>query len=223
MIKPSRDAVARLRRRLKGEWLALNGNNAAAVTGRLNPIIRGWANYHRVGVAKRIFSKLDAWMFFRSKRHAKRMHPKKMWGWISARYWRQRKTGSSDRWVFGPPDRDADFLLKFSWTKIVRHVLVQGRASPDDARLRDYWDKRRKRRNQELPRRQQRLADRQDGLCPHCRTSLHNGEELHRHHVVRRRDRGTDEDGNLRLVHLYCHQQIHAGDRAKALDAMQFA
>ena len=38
--------------------------------------------------------------------------------------------------VFGDRQSGA-FLLKFSWTKIVRHVLVKGWASPDDPALTD--------------------------------------------------------------------------------------
>jgi RNA-directed DNA polymerase len=36
--------------------------------------------------------------------------------------------------VFGDRISGA-YLLKFSWTKIVRHQLVKGRASPDDPAL----------------------------------------------------------------------------------------
>ena len=36
-------------------------------------------------------------------------------------------------------------MVKFFWTPIVRHQLVAGGASPDDADLADYWAKRRRR------------------------------------------------------------------------------
>src|SRR5215207_7347894 len=42
LIKPSPEAVKRLRKRLAVEMRALRGSNAAAVIARLNPIIRGW-------------------------------------------------------------------------------------------------------------------------------------------------------------------------------------
>jgi hypothetical protein len=48
----------------------------------------------------------------------------------------------NDRWVFGDPASDA-YLVKFSWTDIVRHVMVTGAASPDDPALADYWAERR--------------------------------------------------------------------------------
>src|SRR5215207_4823874 len=43
LIKPSKAAVQRIRKRLAAEMFALRGANAAAVLIRLNPIIRGWS------------------------------------------------------------------------------------------------------------------------------------------------------------------------------------
>lgn len=45
--------------------------------------------------------------------------------------------------MFGDRDSGA-YLLKFSWTKIVRHQLVKGKASPDDPALESYWAQRRR-------------------------------------------------------------------------------
>jgi RNA-directed DNA polymerase len=45
LIKPSQDAVRRIRRRLADEVRSLRGSNATAIIARLNPIIRGWAAY----------------------------------------------------------------------------------------------------------------------------------------------------------------------------------
>lgn len=63
LIKPTRAAIKRLKSRLRGEWRNLRGQNIAAVIGRLNPVIRGWANYNRGQVSKVIFADLDHWMF----------------------------------------------------------------------------------------------------------------------------------------------------------------
>ena len=47
LIKPSKAAVRRLRKRLAAEMRTLRGANAEAVIGRLNPVITGWAAYYR--------------------------------------------------------------------------------------------------------------------------------------------------------------------------------
>src|SRR4051812_41329637 len=60
---------------------------AVILLWKLNPIIRGWANYNRTAVASRLFNKLDDWMFRRALRYAKHTHPKKSWKWVCKRYW----------------------------------------------------------------------------------------------------------------------------------------
>ncbi len=47
LIKPSKEAMTRIRRRLHAEVKALNGSNAAAMLSTLNPIVRGWSAYYR--------------------------------------------------------------------------------------------------------------------------------------------------------------------------------
>ena len=44
------------------------------------------------------------------------------------------------------------YLLKFAWTKITRHTLVKGWASPDDPALTGYWATRRHRGRPPLDR-----------------------------------------------------------------------
>lgn len=53
-------------------------------------------------------------------------------------YFGRFNTARQDRWVFGDRETGA-YLVKFAWTKIIRHQLVKGTASPDDPALTDYW------------------------------------------------------------------------------------
>lgn len=209
LIKPSKEAVRRLKTRLRREWLALRGQPVKAVIGRLNPIIRGWANYYRHVVSKQVFNSLDWWMWGRCVRYARWQHPHKSTSWLSGRYWGRWQRQRNDRWVFGDPDTGA-YLLKFAWTPIRRHVQVLGASSPDDPQLRRYWQARRE-RARVFHGVEAWLARRQRHLCPVCGNSLFNGEELHKHHLVSRRDGGSDDRSNLRLLHLFCHQQAHSG------------
>ena len=65
-IKPSKKAVLGKVGELRDIWLALEGHSVKAVLWKLNPIIRGWANYNRKSVASKMFGKLDNWMFHRA-------------------------------------------------------------------------------------------------------------------------------------------------------------
>ncbi|MFE4520365.1 reverse transcriptase domain-containing protein [Kitasatospora sp. NPDC056783] len=151
LIKPSKAAVRRIRKRLAAEVHALRGANAEAVIHKLNPIIRGWAAYYRSGVSSRVFQALDAYMWKLLYKWATHTHPNKSKHWVTARYFGMFNKARRDRWVFG--DRDSGrYLAKFSWTKIVRHHMVKGSASVDDPALTDYWtERRRKHRPATLP------------------------------------------------------------------------
>src|SRR6266566_5553955 len=59
LIKPSKEAVQDMRTKLSVLWEKAHGMNVQTVLGKLNPVIRGWANYFRTAVAKEIFSGLD--------------------------------------------------------------------------------------------------------------------------------------------------------------------
>jgi RNA-directed DNA polymerase len=59
LIKPSKDALTKIRRRLADELRDLRGGTTEAVIKRLNPIIRGQANYYRTGVSKNAYTGLD--------------------------------------------------------------------------------------------------------------------------------------------------------------------
>ena len=101
LIKPSKESVSKFKARMRREWTALTGHNAMTVLKRLNPILRGWANYFRIGVSKHTFETLDHWMFVRCARHARSNHSRKGWRWCRQKYWGQLNPERADRWVFG--------------------------------------------------------------------------------------------------------------------------
>jgi RNA-directed DNA polymerase len=167
LIKPSKPAVRRHRERLAAEMKALRGANAAAVIKRLNPIIRGWSAYYRTVVSSRAFAKLDHHMWTLTYKWATFSHPNKSRHWVVDRYFGQFNRSREDRWVFGNRDSGA-YLHKSSWTKIVRHQLVPGTASPDDPTLAAYWAERRNRNIPPLDGVSLRLLKSQHGRCPLC-------------------------------------------------------
>ncbi len=69
--------------------------------------------------------------------------------------------------MFG--DRDTGrYLVKFSWTPIVRHRMVKGASSPDDPSLTSYWKARRRRGKPPVGPFLLRLLRSQQGRCPRC-------------------------------------------------------
>jgi RNA-directed DNA polymerase len=198
-----------VQKKLQDQWNKARGTKVQAVLAKLNPIIRGWANYFRPVVAKEVFSKLDSWMFYKADGYTRWMHPNKSKDWRHRKYWGRFHLDRLDSWVVGDTPTGG-YLLKFNWFPIERHTLVKGRSSPDDPRLKDYWVKRQATKAKDLMSSKQKLAKRQKGRCPACGESLFNEEELQGHHLVARSKGGQESYGNLALVHLLCHQHIHA-------------
>lgn len=189
-------------------------------------------------MSKKTFQSLDDYVWLLTYKWGKHTHPKKAKSWVVDRYFGQFNSTRQDRWVFG--DRDTGlYLYKFNWVKIDRHAMVKGGNSPDDPQLARYWaNRRRGAMPSTADRMSVTLAARQKGICPLCKQPLISGAEyepdsprewaawfsasmkpLHKHHFVYRRDGGSDESTNLRLVHAECHRQHHAGDHRKAAEA----
>jgi RNA-directed DNA polymerase len=236
LIKPSRAAVRRIRERLRTELRALRGANAQAVIKRLNPIIRGWAAYHRGVVSSQTFSALDDHMWRLTYKWAQFTHPNKPTSWVIPRYFDQFNKTRRDRWVFGDRDSGA-YMQKFAWTRIVRHYMVKSRASPDDPALTDYWAKRRRKAPPlTINTANLWLFEAQHGRCRICGGWLlsvddqpQSPREWEQWLLTARttitqiaaRKPGTSDETEPRLTHTHCHGQRHAsrGQRPALLSA----
>jgi RNA-directed DNA polymerase len=178
LIKPSTAAIRKHRERLAAEMRRLRGTNAEAVIATLNPIIRGWTAYYRGVVSAQVFSALEHYTWQLTYKWAKHAHHRnKPMRWIITRYFGQFHPSRRDRWVFGDKTTGA-YLVKHTWTNIVRHVMVAGGASPDDPDLEGYWRTRRHRTQPPLDSTSLRMLGRQHGRCPHCGERLLDASHL---------------------------------------------
>ena len=172
LTKPSREALTKIRRRNAEELRILRSASPAEVVGTLNPIIRGQAFYFRPGASKKAYQALDNHLWQHLYKWARRRHPKKNRRWVTAHYFGLFHPTRGNQWVFGDRDSGA-YLHYYAWTKIVRHVPVPGRYSPDDPALAQYWaDRRRKRKPPQVAPTWERILRAQHGLCPLCSESL---------------------------------------------------
>jgi len=208
---------------------ALRGSNADAVIARLNPVITGWAAYYRIGVSKRAFSALDAHLWKLAWKWARHSHPGKPQRWVAARYFGMFSPARQDKWIFGSRETGY-YLRKFAWTKIVRHRMVAGRASPDDPALTGYWDQRRRRARLPVDTATWHLLRRQRGRCPLCRGLLLHADHqpqgpeewqqwhtatrtaIRKHAIATVTGLGTpDERYAHYLIHAHCRRRIGDG------------
>lgn len=222
LIKPSKAALRRIRERLRAEMRTLRGANAGAVLRKINPIVRGWSAYYRTVVSSEIFTALDNYMWALVYKWAKHSHPNKSKHWISAKYFGRFNQARQDRWVFGDRESGA-YLIKFAWTKIVRHQLVKGTASPDDPGLAAYWAQRRS-KGPPMPvdKATLHLLRKQNGRCPLCKGFLLHADHppqtpdewerwvrttrkaVTKNYLMTYRVDGTSGDKLFRLTHADC-------------------
>jgi RNA-directed DNA polymerase len=111
----------------------------------LNPVIRGWCNYHKHVVSKKTFNKLDSYIFKLLWRWAKRNHQNKPRQWVVDKYF---NTIIGSKWLFsGLLDNKYRVTLFRAWhTPITRHVLIKGKANPFDPDWDSYFTNRARKR-----------------------------------------------------------------------------
>ncbi|NEO00079.1 MAG: group II intron reverse transcriptase/maturase [Moorea sp. SIO3I7] len=215
LIKPSSKNINKFKKSLKETFKKLKGATQLQVIKELNPKIQGWGNYHDGVVAKKTFTKVDSYIHWKLNRWGKRRHPKKSLNWVNNKYFGKLCPGRNDKWVFGDKSLKDVYVQKLAWIPIKRHTLVQYKNSPDDPNLIEYWEKRKSEQREKTARSRfstgrDKIANRQNYLCPVCNQTLGVSDELHLHHIIPKHFGGLDKSENLVYLHSDCHQSIHA-------------
>ncbi|WP_083234976.1 group II intron reverse transcriptase/maturase [Candidatus Marithrix sp. Canyon 246] len=209
LIKPSKKSIETHSDKIKEVLRQMKAATQEQVIRRLNPIIKGWANYYRVGVASDTFSSLDNLMWEKLWAWAKRRHNAKGKKWIADKYFHTIK---NRKWCFATKkDGIVDqILVKYTDTKIKRHVKVKaGKSFYDGNEL--YWGLRLSKGYGNISPSKAKMLVKQKGKCGYCNASFKNGDLMETHHKTFVAEGGKDTYTNLVLMHKHCHDQYHAG------------
>ena len=136
LIKPSKASLASVKGRIKD--IVLTRGKALSqddIIDGLNPVLRGWTNYHRSSVAKKTFVYLEWYVFAVLMTWAVHRHDNKSKRWIADRYWHRKGTR---KWVFRTKDRE---LIDVPSIEIIRHTKVKSTMNPYTDT--EYFEKRR--------------------------------------------------------------------------------
>jgi RNA-directed DNA polymerase len=224
LIKPSRKNVKNFLGKVRKVLKMHKAAKQEYVIKMLNPIIRGWAYYHRHVVAKEIFQWVDYQIWQKLWQWCKRRHPKKGRRWIRSRYFH---TIGSRTWVFAAKVKSAngntDYVKLYSAasTPICRHVKVKADACPYDMVWESYFEERKIRKVKDNPAiygRVKKLLIAQKGKCPICHEDFTLDTGWHMHRVIPILRGGKDTLSNLQLLHPNCHRQLHHHDRQCVAD-----
>ena len=139
LVTPARKSVQSLLDKVRDIVKECRAKTQEWVTRKLNPILRGWAMFHRHVCSKKTYQRVDHIIFGILWRWAKRRHPNKGARWVKARYF--HRIGARD-WVFSPDGTLKHCLYNIASTPIRRHVKIKGLANPFHPDWDQYFAKR---------------------------------------------------------------------------------
>ena len=210
LTKPSKKNLGNFLAKVRGTLKEMRTSRQADVIDKLNPVLRGWAGYHRSQMATRTFAKADHAIWAALRRWARRRHPNKGVRWTKARYFRVIEGRD---WRFAEKDKTLWTLSSFTKKP---HIKIDGSRNPYSPEDEDYFDARLTRRMQtELKWRRKAswLWHWQEGLCPKCQQKITPETGWESHHIIERSLGGSDKVSNLALLHPNCHRQHHANKK----------
>src|ERR1700688_1365782 len=215
LIKPSRKNVKTFLGGIRRTIKTALGMSAADLINWLNPKIRGWTNYHRHVVSKRVFTRVGRSIFISLWQWARRRHQNKTSRWLKQKYFEQH--GGKNWAFFGESCDDEGIphkvrLLSASSTPIKRHIKVKSAANPYDPAYETYFEKREGDHMAETFRCTRTLRflwHFQRGLCSVCNTKITWITGWRLHYCVPRVMGGSHSIENCVLLHPECHDRVH--------------
>jgi len=145
LIQPAKSKVQTLRQKISRVIHAALGRTQETLLRQLNPLLRGWANYYRNGVARQTFATVDDYVWHKLWNWMARRHPGKSQAWKKRKYF----TAAGDPGRFSVriyrQNGASRVLTLYQMTKtgIERHLKIKGEANPYDPSYTEYFEKRR--------------------------------------------------------------------------------
>ena len=216
LIKPSAKNVKAFLTKVRTIIKANKGTTTGKLILQLNPVIRGWANFHRHMVSKQTFSRVDTYIFRALWWWARRRHPGRSKKWVHRKYF---SASRRRHWAFSGTVTDNKGKPYRVWLQtaanipIERHTKVRGQANPYDPQWETYFEKRIDAKMlTDLKGREslRRLWLQQAGICPICQQKITKQTGWHSHHLIWKVNGGHGGMENRVLLHPNCHRQVHA-------------
>ena len=213
LIKPSEKNIHSFLEGIRKVFRMARSTTQAELIQQLNPKIRGWANFHRGVVSKKVFSRIDNEIWHLSFRWAKRRHPGKSTKWVLAKYYKRIK-GANHRFSGIESQKDGILqevtLLLMSYTPIRRHVKILQSAHPFDGKYDEYFEMRTSEKWKNNSQRlyvERHIGHFQKGKCPCCLEEL----KVKQNWCISLRRKaskgGEYKSDNIDVIHKKCYEE----------------
>ncbi len=142
---PAKENTKSFLKKVRDTIKKCHGRKTSDMIKILNPMIRGWAHYHRYVQSAATFSHADSIIFQSLWRWIRRRHPKKSCKWVIKQYFNHPKR----KWGFCCIIKDSKGkkqileLVQPSDIKLVRYIKIKGESNPFDPRYSSYFKMRR--------------------------------------------------------------------------------
>lgn len=207
LIKPSKKNTKAYLDKVRGIIKANKTSTQEDLIKKLNPVIKGWSEYHKHVVSKKAFNWTDKQVFESLRRWALYRHPQKTKGWIISKYYH---TINNRSWIFAAPHKSAEGKGKNGYlclnhaadTPIYRPTKVRSTANPFDKDWQQYFEEREgEKMLYNLKGRYMllKLWKSQNKLCPVCREKITANTNFTVHM----------EEAGKQMLHPWCHSNIH--------------
>lgn len=212
LIKPSKNAVKTFLAKVRKIVKSSKSATQEQLIRRLNPVIRGWVNYHRYVVSSEMFGFVDHQIYKCLWQWAKRRHKHKGHRWIAKKYWHHI---GSRVWTFAVELNHANKGAKATYlqlvyatnTKIIRFRKIIGEANPFDEKWAGYYEEREGEKLLNSTKGRERLLTiwrTQNCSCPVCGEKITAETGFKTHTTIL-----SETSRKTIMVHPLCHKRLH--------------
>ncbi|NEQ38803.1 MAG: group II intron reverse transcriptase/maturase [Okeania sp. SIO3I5] len=206
LIKPSSKSIKTHYRKLGDICDSHKTAPVRALLAKLNPVIKGWANYFSTVVSKKVFNRMDMLLWKRLWRWASRRHPNKSAKWVKEKYF--PKVSKTRNWLLN----DGEYILnRHDDVPIIRHIKVKGNKSPLDGDW-TYWSNRIG-KYPGVRKEVTTLLKRQKNKCAFCGLTFRPTDLMEIDHIKPKSKGGDNTLKNKQLLHRHCHDTKTVKDK----------
>ena len=152
IIKPTKEAQRSLLEKVKKIIKEHRGTDTETMIYRLNPVIRGWANYHRYVQSGKVFHTVQKLIQDALFKWARRRNGNKTPKWIRHHYWGISHDKRHFSCMVGGKTGKAKVLELVSVPdiRLARYIKIKGAADPYNPEYLEYFNMRKKWSNMRL-------------------------------------------------------------------------